>query len=69
MTGHDSKITIWFFIGSLLLIYGVLIVGAEMFTVPAQPVVLGEYHFGYWMGGLLIVLGGYYCIHFRPRND
>jgi hypothetical protein len=66
MTGHAPKVTIWFFIGSLLLVYGVLILAAQALSTPAQPVVLAEYRFGYWMGGFLIALGGYYCIHFWP---
>jgi hypothetical protein len=67
---HSPKmISIWFFIGALLLIYGVLIFGAGMYdlSAPAEhPVVLAKLHAGIWWGGLLIVLGGFYAIRFRP---
>lgn len=65
-------ISIWFFIGALLLIYGVLIAGAglyELASPPEHPVVLANLHAGIWWGALLIALGGFYSIRFRPRND
>ena len=42
-------IPIWFFIGSLLLVYGILILGAGIYqkiVPPAQPTVLAELHAG-----------------------
>ena len=65
-------ISIWFFIGALLLIYGVLILGAGVYEMssPAQhPVVLSNLHAGIWWGALLIALGGFYAIKFRPRGN
>ncbi len=62
-------ISIWFFIGALLLVYGVLILCAgiyEIVTPPEHPVVLANLHAGIWWGVLLIVLGGFYTIRFRP---
>jgi hypothetical protein len=50
-------IPIWFFIGSLLLLYGLLILGAgiyQVFVPPAQPTVLARLHAGVWWGGLLV---------------
>jgi hypothetical protein len=65
-------IPIWFFIGSLLLVYGVLILGAGIYQiyVPlAQPTVLAELRAGIWWGVLLIVLGGAYCYGFWPGRQ
>jgi hypothetical protein len=65
-------ISIWFFIGALLLIYGVLILGAGLYDLAApseHPVALANLHAGIWWGALLILLGGFYSIHFRPRGD
>jgi hypothetical protein len=62
-------IPIWFFIGSLLLLYGVLILGAgiyQIFVPPLQPVVLADLHAGVWWGGLLIVVGAIYIYAFWP---
>lgn len=63
-------IPIWFFIGALLLIYGVLITGAgiyELSSPPEHPVVLASLHAGIWWGVLLIIIGAVYTIRFRPR--
>jgi hypothetical protein len=69
---RSDMISIWFFIGALLLIYGVLIAGAGLYdlaTPPEHPVVLANLHAGIWWGALLIVLGGFYAIRFRPRRN
>ena len=69
---RPNMISIWFFIGALLLVYGVLIAGAGLYELaapPEHPVVLASLHAGIWWGGLLIALGGFYSIRFRPRRD
>jgi len=69
---HRSEmISIWFFIGALLLVYGLLILGAGIYQLvspPANPLVLSNLHAGVWWGGLLIVLGLIYSIKFAPRK-
>jgi hypothetical protein len=67
----DNKgISIWFFIGSLLTAYGVIITIANVVEVfhPTQQrqIVLGELNFGVWWGILLTVVGLIYFIGFRP---
>ncbi len=62
-------ISIWFFIGVLLLMYGVLILGTGLYEWLAnQPpnVVHAELHAAIWWGALLIILGGIYAIRFAP---
>jgi hypothetical protein len=62
-------VSIWFFIGALLLIYGVLILGAALYELvvpPEHPVVLANLHAGIWWGVLLIVLGAFYALKFKP---
>ncbi len=62
-------ISIWFFVGALLLIYGVLILGAGLFEFvapPEHPVVLANLHAGVWWGILLIALGLIYTVRFFP---
>ena len=66
---RPGLISIWFFIGILLLIYGVLILGAGLYTYfvpPANPVVLANLHAGIWWGALLLVIGGLYTFRFKP---
>ncbi len=72
MSEHKHFISIWFFIGSLLAVYGVLIVGSELYhlgTPYEHPVVLSELHAGLWWGILLLALGAFYCVKFRPGKQ
>ena len=70
---RPGMLSIWFFIGVLLLAYGILILGAgiyEYISPPEHPLVLAELHAGIWWGGLLIVMGLFYTVKFRPgRNN
>ena len=69
---RPGMVSIWFFVGALLLIYGVLILGAGLYekAVPTEhPVVLANLHAGIWWGALLIVLGAFYAIRFSPWKD
>jgi len=62
-------LSIWFFIGILLLAYGILILGAGIYDLsnPSEhPVVLAELHAGIWWGALLTVIGVIYTLKFRP---
>jgi hypothetical protein len=65
---HGKVISIWFFIGVLLLIYGVLILGAGLYgmNAPTPGVVLGQLHVDIWWGALLVVLGAFYTWRFSP---
>jgi hypothetical protein len=65
-------IPIWFFIGSLLLLYGFLILGAgiyQLFVPPARPTVLAHLHAGVWWGGLLVAIGAIYCYAYWPGRQ
>jgi hypothetical protein len=63
----EHAIPIWFFIGALLAVYGVLILGAGIAGLFNPPrVVLAELHAGIWWGALLIVIGGLYVWVYRP---
>ena len=65
---HHKMLPVWFFIGVLLLIYGIIIlfVGLSEYGHPA-PVVLANYHASVWGGVLLLILGAFYTFRFRPR--
>jgi hypothetical protein len=68
---EQEQIPIWFFIGGLLLAYGIIItaVGVYYLFVPAPPELsLQQYHPDLWWGILLIVLGGFYTVHYFPRR-
>ncbi len=62
-------LSIWFFIGLLLDCYGVLILGAglyELVSPPQHPTVLANLHAGIWWGALLLIMGLFYSVRFRP---
>ena len=66
---RQGMVSIWFFIGALLLLYGVLILGAGLYELsnpPAHPVVRADLHAGIWWGALLLILGAIYSFKFRP---
>ncbi|HET9784558.1 MAG TPA: hypothetical protein VFP94_06285 [Terriglobales bacterium] len=68
---QSRPISIWFFIGLLLSIYGVLIAAAGLWQLghPApRPVVLASLHLGIYWGALLLAAGLFYSITFRPRR-
>ena len=67
------NLSIWFIIGSLLLIYGIIIFVSNMyewlFPSETSTIVLSELHFGVWWGVLLIIIGLVYFIAFRPWKE
>ncbi len=64
---RSGMISIWFFVGALLLTYGILILGAGLYGLAHPPaVVLAGLHAGIWWGLLLILLGSIYSVRFSP---
>jgi hypothetical protein len=70
---HGSGLlSIWFFIGILLTIYGVLITATgiyELMSPPAHPTVLAELHASLWWGLILLIIGLIYFIRFFPKKS
>lgn len=69
MNEPKHRIPIWFFIGLLLLAYGILITATgiwEFSHPPEHPVVLQDLHAVFWWGLLLLAVGIFYTIRFRP---
>ncbi|HUX45398.1 MAG TPA: hypothetical protein VMV57_11655 [Terracidiphilus sp.] len=68
-SGH---ISIWFFIGVLLTIYGAMIFVSglvELVTGHLPHVVLANLYAPIWWGGLMLALGLFYDIRFRPGRN
>jgi hypothetical protein len=66
-----EAISIWWFAGVLLLIYGVLIFATGLWELAhplPHPPVLHQLQAPIWWGALLAVSGLWYVIHFRPRK-
>jgi hypothetical protein len=64
------KISIWFIIGTQLLIYGIIILLSNIydFFSPSSmhEIVLRDLHFGIWWGVVLTIIGLIYFFSFRP---
>jgi hypothetical protein len=67
---HSSGISIWFFIGVLLTIYGGLIFtyGVYEWMSGSYPlgVQLTALHTPVWWGAFLFLVGVFYSLRFRP---
>jgi divalent metal cation (Fe/Co/Zn/Cd) transporter len=63
-------IPVWFFVGVILLIYGILILatGIYEFSHP-PPTVLANLHPTIWWGALLAIIGGVYVFLYLPRKS
>jgi hypothetical protein len=69
---HSSGISIWFFVGVLLTVYGALIMAsgiAALATGHVANVVLANLNAPVWWGGMLGALGLFYVIKFRPARN
>lgn len=67
MSEKHHIIPVWFFVGVLLLIYGVIIFITGLAEWNHLPdTVLADTHASVWWGALLTVLGAVYCGIFRP---
>jgi len=65
----NTRVSIWFFIGVLLTVYGVLITGAGFYGLAHPPAVrLAGLHAALWWGLLLVAIGGLYTYAFFPTR-
>jgi hypothetical protein len=72
-------VSIWFFIGLLLSVYGILIFGSGIYALMAPPAVqaqgaiernvMANLHAAIWWGALLLALGLLYTVNFRPGKE
>ncbi|MHB8735613.1 MAG: hypothetical protein ACYC6M_09955 [Terriglobales bacterium] len=64
---RKPALPIWFFIGWLLLVYGILLVGGGLYQLQHPPdTVLARLHATLWAGGVLTAMGLLYVILYRP---
>ncbi len=69
-TRQHRSVTVWFYIGTLLALYGVLLTAAGVYQWLHPPAtVLAQKHATFWAGVLLLVIGGTYTILYWPRPD
>ncbi|MGD0629028.1 MAG: hypothetical protein ABR987_06740 [Terracidiphilus sp.] len=66
---HSSGISIWFFIGVLLTVYGALILGYGLYELTLPQMAVANYHASVWWGAVLLAVGLFYGLRFRPGRD
>lgn len=57
----EEPLPIWFFVGLILLCYGLIIVGSGLVSAP-RPTVLAETRPALWWGGLTAVAGAVFLL-------
>jgi hypothetical protein len=66
---HERQIPIWFFIGGLLALYGLIIALSGIYNwinPPSRQMALAHLHADIWWGLLMLVVGLAYVGHFWP---
>ncbi|HUL35115.1 MAG TPA: hypothetical protein VL128_14620 [Candidatus Eisenbacteria bacterium] len=67
MSEKSHIIPVWFFVGVLFLVYGLLIFASGLSEWSHPPdTVLASLHAPVWWGALMMVLGAIYSYAFRP---
>ncbi|MFB3923417.1 MAG: hypothetical protein ACE145_16980 [Terriglobia bacterium] len=70
MSQDHHIIPVWFFVGVLLLIYGVLITATGIIEFSNPPAtVLSNLHPAIWWGAILTVIGAIYTYLYWPRKS
>lgn len=68
MHTRKNMLPVWFFIGILFTIYGVVILTSGLREWSHPPAaVLAQYHPAVWGGTLLLIIGSFYVLRFWPR--
>jgi len=70
MAEDHHIIPVWFFVGVILLIYGLLILVTGIYGLYNPPsTVLAHLHPAVWWGALLTIIGAVYVYLFMPRKS
>jgi len=69
----ENHVSIWFLIGLQLAIFGLLITGVGIYEILSpqpgeQQTVLANLHASIWWGAIMLVLGIFYTVKFRPEK-
>jgi len=64
---RKMQLSIWFFVGALCLVYGLVLIPVGIYQLSHPPnVVLPELHVTLWWGIGMTIFGAFYAIRFRP---
>jgi hypothetical protein len=63
------NIQVWFYIGAVLGLYGIMLTSAGVYQWIHPPAtVLAGYHATFWAGVVLLIVGGIYTLAYWPRR-
>jgi uncharacterized membrane protein len=63
-----EPLSIWFLVGSLCLVYGLVLIPIGIYQFQHPPaVVLAQLHATFWWGIGMTIFGAFYVARFRPR--
>jgi hypothetical protein len=66
----QTEFSVWFYIGALLLLYGLLLLAAGLHQLSHPPTtVLADYHATLWGGVVILLLGALYAFIFWPNRS
>ena len=70
MSEGPRMIPVWFFVGVILLIYGLLVLGTGLYELShPSSTVLANLHPALWWGGVLTIVGGIYVYVHMPKKS
>ena len=70
MSEGSRMLPVWFFVGIILLIYGVIVLATGIYELSTPPsTVLANLHPAVWWGGLLTIVGGIYVYVYMPKKS
>ncbi len=67
----EHIVSIWYLIGQIMVVYGILIGGAGIyycFYPPPEHLILAHLHADLWWGALMFALGVFYLSKFHPSK-
>lgn len=67
---EGRMLPVWFFIGAILLTYGIMIFASGIYELFHPPsTVLAELHAPIWWGAILAIVGAVYVYLFKPGKS
>lgn len=70
MSEKHHIIPVWFFVGVMFVVYGLMILVTGLVEWSSPPAtVMADLHAPVWWGGILVLLGVFYCYHFAPKRS
>jgi hypothetical protein len=67
---NELPLPVWFFVGVIFVVYGVIILVTGLFEFPRPPhTELSQLHPAIWWGAVILVVGVYFATRHRRRRE